>query len=261
MKRRSLRSETFDLRRQSAPVQKRLVGELDALTARLFEGPQGDPSRRALDPNASWSRTRIFRDQGGEAVGFCLLAGYERVVHGRLSTILRGISGILPEHRGGYATARFGTECVFRYRLEHPFSPLYGFGLHLHPTMYRQMVRFADVWPKPFAETPADVRALMNEIADSSGLSRVEGRDDLVRKAPVRVRQTEAHRVSWASSADPAVRYFLKLNPDYANGEGLCVLNSIGIVGAARAGLGIASHRVGKVLGGLRSRDRGATVP
>lgn len=220
-----------------AGERERLVDELYAAQVQIFDGvDRAAFVLRVIEPPAE-TTLQIYRGEGGRPVGYCAHHVFDHSFAGRPVAVIRGEVGILPAYRGGSGPYLFMIRETLRAALRRPGRALYALSTPIHPASYRQVVRFAEAtWPSPHAPTPDDARAFVLDLAEQFGYRRVPGRDPWVREIGWRTRESAEDRRSWAASADPAVRLFLALNPDYAAGHGLLTVVPFsvgGLIGSA----------------------------
>jgi hypothetical protein len=80
------------------------------------------------------------------------------------------------------------------------------------------------VWPREGAQTPAEIRGLMDTLGDVFGIERVDPANALVRKVGWQTIDPGADRAYWERCDRPGVQFFLRENPGYAEGHGLLTL-------------------------------------
>lgn len=187
---------------------------------RIFDGVDAPTLRRyTIDPPGDAATLTVYR-MGEEVVGYLALHQVRCRVAGQRAVVIRGAAGVLPRLRGtnliGAAVARMITGCWLR----HPRHRIYAFATPVSPAMYAAAYRgLAECWPRPDAPTPPATAAIMQALAERFALApEVPGRPG-VRAVGWRVREPGR-----CDRADPAVRFYLDHNPDFAEGYGLTLL-------------------------------------
>lgn len=219
-----------------ALARQRLEDELYDVHSHIFRGVDR-PSFVAyvIDSKAEHTWIQLYRGEDGELGGYLAMHIYERVVDGRTVAILRSEIGTLRKYRGANVMAAFFADRVIRYLLRHPLRPLYLLASLVHPSSYGQLLRYTDdVWPREGAETPADIRGLMETLGDAFGLARVDPSNALVRKVGWQTIDSRDDRAYWERCDRPGVQFFLRTNPSYAEGHGMLTLAPITLAIAMR---------------------------
>src|SRR5690606_24847827 len=165
-------------------------------------------------------RVQVIEDQSGRTIGMAWFRVHETEFRGRPIAVVRVALAVERAHRGGAPFGGFLAGELLKYRVANPRRDIYGFDLVVHPTSYITVTRLlGEWWPHPERETPADIRELAVRMADLFGTTPVPGAHPLVRQVPAFTRDTEVERLYWQQSDRPEVRYFLRLNPNYADGQ------------------------------------------
>lgn len=174
----------------------------------------------------------LYRNRGGELVGFSALAVDRVSSGGREALAIAGSAYFLPGCRGGRAAARLGMVFGLAQKLRHPLRRVvYAFEM-LSPVSYRRgAMSFAQIYPHRERRTPDWVEALSRAVIRKRGLLSVPGRPWVVRyEDPAsHARPLPAQ----LSSEDPEVRFYLSQNPRYREGEilvALAPLNAINLL-------------------------------
>ncbi len=111
---------------------------------------------------------------------------------------------------------------VFEYIAAHPGRPVVYLGSLVHPSSYSLFASYSDrVWPNAEAAPPAEIAALMAELAEKFGLEPVSEDNRLICKVGWRTRDSAADRAFWMSTDKPGARFFCEINPGYGEGHGL----------------------------------------
>ena len=229
-------AETVTPRILEAIARQRLEDELYDLHSRIFRGvDKAAFVSYVMDSQAEHTWIQLYRDETGALGGYFAVHIYERELDGRTIAIVRSAVGTLRKHRGAHAVGGFFVDRVLRYLVAHPRRSLYLLASLVHPSSYGQFVRYADeVWPREGAETPAEIRGLMDQLVDVFGLDRVDPANALVRKVGWQTIDSRADRAYWERSHRPGVQFFLRENPGYGEGHGLLTILPLTIGGVVR---------------------------
>jgi len=134
-----------------------------------------------------------------------------------------------PEAWGSPVLARGWIALVRAIQTAHPTEPWYWLLLSSGFRTYRFLpVFWREFWPRHDAEMPADVRALMEDLAAHRFGTSYDATAGVVRfEAPQRLRDHLA-AVPDGKAGDPHVRFFLDRNPGHADGDELVCLTELG---------------------------------
>ena len=219
-------------RRDLSPDER---AEMFALIESHFEGVREDVFHRDLDAK-DWV-LRIVRD--GALVGFSTLQSYRAMADGRcLNVIYSGDTVVSPEAWGSPVLARGWIALVRALQTAHPNEPWYWLLLSSGFRTYRFLpVFWREFWPRHDAETPSDVRALLQELARDHFGDAYDPTAGVVRfETPQRLRAHLA-AVPEGKGNDPHVRFFLERNPGHAEGDELVCLTELGDANLTAAGV------------------------
>jgi hypothetical protein len=211
----------------SAAKRAKLAQELFHLNQRIFAGVEQEEFERVvIQPPARWTRIQIIRSSdGGAAVGYCAVHLFEMVLSAGTYAVFRAQAGILPAYRGEGSTFAFGFREAIRYKLLHPLQRVYFFCTPIHPSSFHLLSRqFHEIYPNHREPTPPVIQALMGHLANAFGECRVHSDDpDILQVGWITLDSTE-ETTFWQMSSDRDVQFFLKVNPGYRQGHGVCTL-------------------------------------
>lgn len=167
---------------------------------------------------ADEGRAKLFFDTRGELVGFSY-ASIDRIETAghRHAVFAAGVFFRLG-YRGGKFAAAFGLGEAVLFKVRHPFTPLAYMTRSSSPAVYRLIAStMPRTYPSAGRKTPAQIRALIEAISARRKYVAVGASPWLVSTpatplSAARMKQLEC---------DPYVRFYLHLNPDYANGTAL----------------------------------------
>jgi hypothetical protein len=219
-------------RRDLSPDER---AEMFALIESHFEGVREDVFHRDLDAK-DWV-LRIVRDEA--LVGFSTLQSYRAMADGRcLNVIYSGDTVVSPEAWGSPVLARGWIALVRALQASHPNEPWYWLLLSSGFRTYRFLpVFWREFWPRHDAETPSNVRALMEELARDHFGDAYDPTAGVVRfETPQRLRAHLA-AVPEGKGNDSHVRFFLERNPGHAEGDELVCLTELGDANLTAAGV------------------------
>lgn len=231
-------AEIVSPKQLSAPARQKLADELYDVHSRIFAGVNKQSFvKYVVESTAEHTWILLQKSAQGAVVGYFAVHVFERMLRGKLTAIFRAEAGLLSAYRGNNATMSFGLERVLRYMLAHPGRPALYLGSLVHPSSYAMLSRYADcVYPSPAAETPADIAALMRDLAGEFHLEQVDEANPLVYKVGWQTIDSATDRARWQASANPAVQYFVDANPGFAEGHGLLTVVPVSLGGVMRAG-------------------------
>jgi hypothetical protein len=195
-------------------------------------------------------RIQLFRDAADRVVGFVCALRQDVRLDGRVVTVFRAVAAIAPQYRHGNRTALFGLREAARLRLRHPWRPAYLLTPILHPSSYTALARFSRrLYPSPRRPHDPTLDRLVVALAD---LVDPFGPSDgpLLRERRISVRNAPVLDTPYA-------RFYLAVNPRFAEGYGLLVLVPLAITDL----LSFAARRTMTFLRPWARRDRHRDAP
>jgi len=242
-----LRSQTIELSDLTPSETSALADELYNVHRQVFGGVSRDTfAEQVLGDGSSRTRICIYRDEGGQAVGYFALYRHATTFAGQECTVLRADAGLMPAYRGKASTWRFGIRETLRYRCRHPFERMFFFELLVHPSSYCLFAeRFPEIHPSRKRETGPELLQGMAALADGFGFPSEKGAP-LIRFSGWFTKETEEDKRKWRASSDRDARFFLERNPGYGKGDGLAVLIPLSfanILGAIANDIGLRFRR------------------
>ena len=214
-----LRRQILDLGELRGARRTAVHAAVGELCARSFTGDRAaelmdlmfDTDARIL------RRIQLFHDAADHVVGFVCAVRQDVRLDGRVVTVFRAVAAIEPEHRHRNRTALFALREAARLRLRHPWRPAYLLTPIIHPSSYTALARFSRrLYPSPRRpHDPALDRLVvaLADLVDPFGPS--EG--PLLRERRISVRNAPVLDTPYA-------RFYLAVNPRFADGYGLLVL-------------------------------------
>ena len=241
-------SEVVEPHAMTADAREALADELYAVQSEIFSGVSKDEFvRYVIASKAARTWIQLHRSEAGQLVGYFAVHLFEHDLDGQTIAVLRGEVGVLRAYRGARRSGVLLIEKGLRYKLMHPTRPLYFLCSPVHPGSYAMIVNYADeAWPNPYRETPADVAALSERLADEFGMERVNADDPQVVRVGWTTRDRRADQSYWHQHLDPAVQFFLAANPGYTDGNGLVTLVPTNVLGGLRSALRLVSARLSR---------------
>lgn len=164
-------------------------------------------------------RLALFYGARGELAG-CAFAAIDRIEHaGRTHAVLGGGGFFRSHYRGGPSASLFFLGQGIRARLREPHVPLAYLTRASTPAAYRRLaVTMPTIYPSRRRQTPVNVETLVRALSPRRHYVQVSENPWVVRSAaphdPSRLQRLEH---------DPDVRFYLDLNPRFAQGESLLV--------------------------------------
>jgi hypothetical protein len=218
-------------------AREALANELYEVARRIFAVDRATLVALLVSSRAEHAWIQLYRDERGALGGFAAVQLHEREMGGRRIAIVRSQAATLREHRGANLVSGFVAERVLRYLMAHPRRPLYLFTVIIHPSSYAQLTRYlGDVaWPREGEDTPAEVSAMMEALADELGFERVDPANGMVRRMGWQTIDSRDDRAFWERCERTGVQMFLRANPGYGQGHGLVTIARITAGGLARA--------------------------
>lgn len=219
-------SETIDPARLGKEERDRFIRELYAVQCQIFEGvdEQGFSSY-IFHPRAARTRIEIFRNDQRQMVGYSAIHLFEMSSVAGAIAVFRAEAGLLLPYRRKHSTLSMAFAELCRYKCLHPGRKAYYLGTLVHPSSYHLLFRhFHEMYPSYRRETPSHILVSMGEIAKSFGIEPVRRDNPLIVRVGWRVRNNRESLEHWSSSDKPDVKFFLRKNPGYREGEGLLTL-------------------------------------
>jgi len=220
-------SETIDPARLGKEERERFIRELYAVQCQIFEGvDEKSFSSYIFHPNAARTRIKIFRNDQREMVGYSAIHQFEmRSVVAGTTAVFRAEAGLLLPYRPKHSTLSLAFAEFCRYKCLHPSRKAYYLGTLVHPSSYHLIFRhFYEMYPDYRRETPPHILHSMGEIAKNFGIEPVRRDNPQIVRVGWRVRNDRESLGYWLHSDKPDVKFFLKTNPRYLEGEGLLTL-------------------------------------
>lgn len=209
--------------------------EMFALIQCHFDGVREDVFQRDLDEK-DWV-LRIVRN--ATLVGFSTLQAYQATVRDqRINVIYSGDTVMAPEAWGSPVLARGWIALVRSIQSAHPAEPWYWLLLSSGFRTYRFLpVFWREFWPRHDAEMPADVRAMMGDLAVKRFGASYDAAAGVVRfETPQRLRDHLA-AVPDGKAGDPHVQFFLDRNRGHSVGDELVCLTELSDANLTAAGV------------------------
>lgn len=160
----------------------------------------------------------LFYGAKGELAGFAY-AGIERIEHaGRQSAVFCASVYCRLGYRGGAPSSLFGLREALRFKLREPRTPLAYLTRCASPAVYRRIAStMPRVYPSLRHQTPDDVEALVRKLSVRRNYVVVGEDPWIVRSVATPNDLSRLSRIE----GDPQVRFFVELNPHFAEGSSL----------------------------------------
>ncbi|WP_373498925.1 hypothetical protein [Desulfococcus sp.] len=221
------KSEIIDPGRLGQEERRRFIQELYAVQCRIFEGVDLKSfTDYIFRPDAARTRVKIFRNDQKKLVGYYAIHLFEvKPSSSEITAFFRAEAGLLRSCRRRHATLPFALTEYCRYKWLHPVRKVYYLGTLVHPSSYLSIFRNCiEIYPSYRRETPPDILRFMFEAAKMLGVGPACRDDPLVVRVGWKVRNDKTDLSFWSHCDQPDVKYFLKRNPGYHDGEGLLTL-------------------------------------
>lgn len=235
----------LDPRTLDAAARDALVDRLYPLHCEIFAGVSKREFRAyVVDSPAQRTRIQVFVAEDGRDVGYVATHVFLVDVGDDSAAVLRSEAGFLREARGQTAAGRLLLTEALGMRLRHPGRRCCFLACPIHPASYYALARTSgNVWPRPEADTPAEVQQLMDVLDGALHLEAPTGAPEGVRKVGWITRQTAAEQASWARHGSELVRFYHRQNPGYVDGSGLRVVAPIDLGTVLSAGLAFVKRQ------------------
>jgi hypothetical protein len=217
---------TLNLNTLTDAERSQLVALLFPVHQRIFDGSTSQSfKQQVLQCNADYSYLRVRLNRLGEAIGYCTVHFFHIDQGERPASIMRSQAGLLPEYRRGNSVTPFILRTILGYRLRHPRRRLSFFATLIHPSSYLLCDKYArQFWPRPSSTLPAESWRLLRHCLLRFGYQASHEATPQVVSVGLRTLDRDSDRAFWQRSDKPAVRFFLRNNPGYADGHGLVTL-------------------------------------
>jgi len=220
-------SETIDPIFLVKEKKRRFIHELYEIQCQIFQGVDINSfTSYIIRPGAVRTRVKIFRNDHQKAVGYYAIHLFEiRSNAAEITAIFRAEAGLLRAYRRKHATLSFAFAEYCRYKCFHPGRKVYYLGTLVHPSSYHSLFRNCyELYPTYRRETPPDILRLMCDMAKNLGIGPACRDNPFIVQVGWIVRNDREDLAFWSHCDKPDVKFFLKINPGYREGEGLLTL-------------------------------------
>lgn len=192
----------------------------------IFAGlSEKDFEHYVLKSPATATRILLYRNKKKDLIGYMGVHRFEKCVEEKPIVIFRAEVGLLPEYRQKDADLSFWLKEASRFKLLHPTKQVYFLYAPVSPSFYAMVARYTyEVYPRHDLTIPPQVLRLMTNLAQQFGLAQVADEHPLIRKVGWITKATDREKKFWQSSPNPHVRFYLKNNPGFTEGNGLLTL-------------------------------------
>ncbi|HLL52169.1 MAG TPA: cyclic nucleotide-binding domain-containing protein [Myxococcaceae bacterium] len=220
---RITRSDVIVPKSLGADEREKLIDALYNVHSQIFDGVEREGfAKYVVNSKAEHTWILVHKGEEGEIVGYFALHVFEKELGGKPAAVFRAEAGTLRDYRGNNSNVTFAFKEGMRYFARNAGKQMFYLGSLVHPSSYGLFGKYFDtVWPRAGAETPPELLAFMDELANTFGLERVDPANPLVRKVGWITRESEVEREYWRHCDKPAARFFIEANPGYVEGHGL----------------------------------------
>jgi hypothetical protein len=165
----------------------------------------------------------------GRVVGFCSAAFYTGMVGERMTVIGRAATGILEEYRGRTLPKWKLYWKYIAYWRRHPLRTILLSAYVANPLIYAMICKYTGIaYPHPLAPAPAAIVKLKNALMRQQRPG-VPAEDGFVMPIhfSVAIGKKEQERIR--ASRDPAIGFFVQINPRFLQQYGVLVIIPIGL--------------------------------
>ena len=221
-----MRFETYVVHELDTIQRDRLVDRFYALFQKIFTGDSKEKIKKSVFETAAEDiRIRFFQDDLKNDIGFCVLYRYQIDIVGKDYSVFRSDAGMMETHRRRLTTLSFGLLQVLRYKLRHPFKPVFYFESLVHPSSYHLFYKyFRWMFPSPKRVIPEKYRELRDACFDRFKMTpALSGSADATHSGWI-TRSMVNEIEYWQSLRYPDVDFFIKHNPGFPQGDGLLII-------------------------------------
>lgn len=224
---RSLRKSAPILAKNLTLEQKEgLTDRLFAIHDQIFDGVSREDLRRyVIEPNSKLTKIWFFLNDAGQEVGYITFQVFETGSRRADPMVYRTEVGMLPAYRGNNAAMKvLFWQCALSY-IQSLFQTSYFLATPIHPNPYCAASKGTKhFYPRPNQETPAPILEVMKTLSERLGIQGGITDRPFEKHVGWIVRNSPEQRRKLETSIDPLVQFYLKENPDYAQGKGLMIL-------------------------------------
>jgi GNAT superfamily N-acetyltransferase len=177
------------------------------------------------------------RDADGRLVATTAVRRWDSALgRRRVRVLYTTMVAVAPGWRRHGLISAMGGRSYLREVLRAPMRPVYWLALAGSPAGYVQMAHnLSEYWPRPDRPTPPDVDRLLRDALARIGEDDLHVRDGcLCATDAVRV-SDPSQRVERWDLTDPAVAFYVRINPDYDGGSALACVAPLRGLDLARA--------------------------
>lgn len=220
-------SETIDPNLLGKEEKGRFIRELYEVQCQIFQGVDINGfTSYIIRPDAVRTRVKIFRNDLQKPVGYYAIHLFEMRSNGaEITAIFRAEAGLIRAYRRKHATLSFALAEYCRYKCLHPGRKVYYLGTLVHPSSYHSLFRNCyELYPTYRCETPSNILRFMYDMAKNLGIEPTCRDNPLIVQVGWIVRNEREDLAFWSHCDKPDVKFFLRANPGYHEGEGLLTL-------------------------------------
>jgi hypothetical protein len=221
-----MRHETFVLETLGSDERSALFDRFFHIHNQIFSGTTKDRIRASVfESTARETRLRIFLNDEGIDIGFCVLYRFHLDIDGHNLVVFRTDAGVLPQYRRRLITLSFGLFYVLGFKLKHPFKNMVYFESIVHPSSYHLFYKyFYRMYPSPERRMPDNLRIIRRRLFDKFKMRpAVSGSEEAMNSGWV-TRSHECEHEYWQQLHRVDVDYFFRQNPGYQEGDGLLII-------------------------------------
>lgn len=222
-KRRKIRSKFFIVQNLSPEEKKELSQTLYDLTRKLF----GNLDYNFF--NHTFFGQTVYKTYLGCCyneedimVGFFCLQVHLIKLEGKENMVFRGQTGLLPEYRRKTASIFYLIFLIILYRIRFPFKAIRCFLIIMNPGMYATLAgMMKDFHPGIRHKITAQDNLLMKSLRKEFFPFKNDHEHRWLVQMGLHSLFTEKEIDFYANSANPHIKFYLKMNAEYENGYGL----------------------------------------
>lgn len=171
-------------------------------------------------------RLALFYGADDELAGFATLQT-ENITHDNSThAVYCGSTYFRLGYNGGPSSMLFGLREALRFKLRHPRTPLAYLTRNASPAVYRLIDSIMPTkYPSPACEAPAHIEALVRIVGQRRGYIPVAKSPWVVNSVATPHDPSRLQRLE----NDPSVQFYLRTNPQFAQGNSLLVWTPLNI--------------------------------
>jgi hypothetical protein len=208
-------------------ARQRLSRTLYVVHKHIFKGLNEEEfDHYVVNSPANFTKIYLYHNKSKkELIGYFAVHYFEKFINNKQLVIFRAEAGLVPEYRHIDADISFWLKEAIKFKILHPNKEAYFLVSPINPGVYANLANHIyKIYPKYNSIIPLEVEKLMMLLADEFNLKMVEKKNPLVRKVGWITLATDEEEAFWQRSKDPHLQFYINLNPNFDQGNGLLTL-------------------------------------